>query len=83
MLSLDMARMLDQEISSALCERCSRFGSVVTVSVFRAGSAESFPFALVEMSAPGEVAQVVQEFGDLTFGGSALIKLQQINSGAD
>jgi hypothetical protein len=83
MLRLDMARMLDDEISSALCERCSHFGSVLTVAVFRAGKDESFPFALVEMSAPGEVAQVVQELGDLTFGGSALIKLQQVNFGTD
>ena len=78
MLSLDIAGMPDQEISNTLCECCSRFGSVVTVAVFRAEHGESFPFALVEMSGPDEVQQVVHAVGDLTFGGSALIKLRQI-----
>ena len=79
MFSLDIAGMPDQEISKALSACCSRFGWVVTIAVFRADNGESFPFALVEMSAADEVQKVVHEVGDLTFGGSALIKLQQVD----
>jgi hypothetical protein len=81
MLSLDFAKMPDSELERALAERCSRFGSVVTVAIFRMGGQGS-PFALVDMAAPNEVQRVVQEVGDLMFGGSALIKLQQAPSEA-
>lgn len=74
MLKLDVAAMPDPAVRQTLFECCSRFGSVITVAIFRSPDGASH-FALIEMSAPDEVQKVVQEIGDLTFGGAALIKL--------
>jgi hypothetical protein len=83
MLNLDIAAMPDPAVRQTLFEYCSRFGSVVTIAIFRSLDRASHPFALIDMSAPDEVQKVVQEIGDLTFGGAALVKLARPCADAD
>ena len=84
MLKIDIAAMPDPAVKQTLFEYCSRFGSVVTIAIFRsADRASSHPFALIDMSAPDEVQKVVQEIGDLSFGGAALVKLAQSRANED
>ena len=77
MLNLDIAAMPDPALEQTLPEYCSRFGSVVTIAIFRSSDRAFCSFALIDMSAPDEVQKVVHEIGDLTFGGAALVKLGQ------
>jgi hypothetical protein len=81
-LILDLAGLRDAEIKAFIAERCAELGVVEHVTVHRTFLPDQFPFALVEMSQPHEVAKVARTIGDFIFGRAALVRLAQAEARA-
>jgi hypothetical protein len=74
MLKIDVEGMSETELSAALIEHCSRFGSVKKITIYRPDERERLPFALVEMSNPGEARAVSDRLGGTISGVAAIIR---------
>jgi hypothetical protein len=71
-LKVDLKKT-DRELSQYITTRCSDFGNVRSVTIHR----DPTPFALVVMTNRMETLELAGQYGGSSFGGSALIHLEQ------
>ena len=77
MLRVDLGRLSEKELESAIASQCSSFGTVKQVSLHLCrNSPLARPFALVSMATPEETARVASAFGRRALGNSAIIFLR-------
>ena len=76
-MTLDLSRLTDQELLRMIAERCSEFGSVVSVRILHSDRASTYHFAVVRMSTPAESSALFMEMGTSNDGDSVVIRLEQ------
>jgi DNA-binding NarL/FixJ family response regulator len=77
-LGLDLARLSEKELESAVASRCSSYGTVKKVSLHLCrGSPLARPFAMVSMVTADETERVASAFGQRALGSSTIVFLRQ------
>ena len=76
MVIINAADFDETELEEMISERCSKFGSVMSVEIRRHSDPHRYDLALVEMSTEEEASNVFKEFGDAERGTSVMMKIK-------
>ncbi len=76
MIKIDLANSSDEELETAVTERCSQFGLVSQVVIMR-DTKHPFALALVVMADRSDALAVLRNFGDTMLKHAVVIRLEQ------
>jgi hypothetical protein len=77
MLTLDLARLSDNELKNAVIQYCTPLGAVGSVTMHRPADQIGYAVALVSMSTADAANQLLAGIGDAKFGSTVVVRLEQ------
>lgn len=77
MIKLDLARLTREELERVITERCSQYGTVLSVVIVQDSARYNFALASVEMSSPEEANDVLRRLGDSRVDDAVVIRIEQ------
>lgn len=77
MIQLDLDALSEEELKEIVFQRCSEFGTVLTVTIVKGDHDYAFALAAVDMSTPGETLAVLRKLGDSKVDDMVVIRIEQ------
>lgn len=82
MIKLDLGALSEEELKEIVFQRCSEFGTVVTVTIVKRDRDYDFALAAVDMSSPGETVAVLRKLGDSKVDNMVVIRIEHADQPA-